>query len=184
MYLTFIKHKYLKNYAIKCFNKVLGPLTRLPIEILPCIIRLKMNLMKCSHCKKLKIVSKILSLCKDCLISEFQRVKPFLQEIHEKTRLEFGLPLESTETQEGLLCPLCLRRCSLKDKDTGFCGLVQRKGSSIINPGSKIGYYSWYYDPLPTNCVADWICPGGTGCGYPEFVHRPGPEYGKRGQRP
>jgi pyruvate formate lyase activating enzyme len=20
---------------------------------------------------------------------------------------------------------------------------------------------SWYFDPLPTNCVADWVCPGG-----------------------
>lgn len=43
-----------------------------------------------------------------------------------------------------------------------------------------MGYYSWYNDPLPTNCVVDWICPGGTGCGYPEFVHRPGTEYGKK----
>ena len=30
---------------------------------------------------------------------------------------------------------------------------------------------SYYYDPLPTNCVADWVCPGGTGAGYPVFAH-------------
>jgi len=36
----------------------------------------------------------------------------------------------------------------------------------------------WYYDPLPTNCVADWACPGGTGAGYPRFAYRPGAEYG------
>ena len=37
---------------------------------------------------------------------------------------------------------------------------------------------SWYDDPLPTNCVGDWVCPGGTGCGYPVFAHNDGPEYG------
>ncbi|MGQ9546151.1 MAG: radical SAM protein [Dehalococcoidia bacterium] len=37
---------------------------------------------------------------------------------------------------------------------------------------------SWYYDPLPTNCVADWVCPGGTGAGYPRFAYADGPEYG------
>jgi pyruvate formate lyase activating enzyme len=36
----------------------------------------------------------------------------------------------------------------------------------------------WYLDSLPTNCVADWVCPAGTGAGYPRWAHRPGPEYG------
>ncbi len=40
------------------------------------------------------------------------------------------------------------------------------------------GRLSWYHDPLPTNCVADWVCPGGTGAGYPEWAHRRGPERG------
>jgi pyruvate formate lyase activating enzyme len=37
---------------------------------------------------------------------------------------------------------------------------------------------SFYYDPLPTNCVADWVCPGGTGAGHPTFANSRGPEYG------
>ncbi|MDZ7374935.1 MAG: radical SAM protein [candidate division KSB1 bacterium] len=37
---------------------------------------------------------------------------------------------------------------------------------------------TWYRDPLPTNCVATWVCPGGTGAGYPTYAVRPGPEYG------
>jgi pyruvate formate lyase activating enzyme len=37
---------------------------------------------------------------------------------------------------------------------------------------------SYYYDPLPTNCVADWFCPGGTGRGYPKYACRDGPERG------
>jgi pyruvate formate lyase activating enzyme len=40
------------------------------------------------------------------------------------------------------------------------------------------GNVSWYYDGLPTNCVADWVCPGGTGAGYPQFAYINGPEYG------
>ena len=40
------------------------------------------------------------------------------------------------------------------------------------------GYLHWYKDPLPTNCVADWICPAGTAAGYPRFSHTEGPELG------
>jgi pyruvate formate lyase activating enzyme len=36
----------------------------------------------------------------------------------------------------------------------------------------------WYHDPLPTNCCADWVCPGGSQSGYPRFSHAPGPERG------
>jgi len=37
---------------------------------------------------------------------------------------------------------------------------------------------SWYYDSLPTNCVADWICPAGTGAGYPDYAYQQGVEHG------
>jgi pyruvate formate lyase activating enzyme len=37
---------------------------------------------------------------------------------------------------------------------------------------------SWYHDPLPTNCVADWVCAGGTGAGYPHVSYTKGPEFG------
>jgi len=47
-----------------------------------------------------------------------------------------------------------------------------------VGASARKGNVSWYYDALPTNCVADWVCAGGTGAGYPEFAHRAGPEYG------
>jgi len=37
---------------------------------------------------------------------------------------------------------------------------------------------SWYSDPLPTNCVADWVCAGGSGAGYPQWANLAGPEQG------
>lgn len=48
----------------------------------------------------------------------------------------------------------------------------------LSGASAKKGNVSWYHDPLPTNCVADWVCPGGTGAGYPDFAYRPGPEHG------
>jgi pyruvate formate lyase activating enzyme len=36
----------------------------------------------------------------------------------------------------------------------------------------------WYYDPLPTNCVATPVCPGGTGAGWPRYAATDGPERG------
>jgi len=38
------------------------------------------------------------------------------------------------------------------------------------------GVLEWYYDALPTNCVAWWVCPGCTGAGYPEYARKPGAE--------
>jgi len=40
------------------------------------------------------------------------------------------------------------------------------------------GKLSWYHDPLPTNCVGDWVCAGGTGAGFPDYANCPGPERG------
>jgi pyruvate formate lyase activating enzyme len=40
------------------------------------------------------------------------------------------------------------------------------------------GILQWYYDPLPTNCVAWWFCPGCTGAGYPKYARKLGAETG------
>ncbi len=48
----------------------------------------------------------------------------------------------------------------------------------IVGPTKDLASLSYYHDRLPTNCVADWVCPGGTGSGYPKFSHKGGPEYG------
>jgi len=54
-----------------------------------------------------------------------------------------------------------------------------REGKLFHLGGTRAkGVVSWYYDPLPTNCVADWVCPGGTESGYPEFSYAKGAEHG------
>jgi pyruvate formate lyase activating enzyme len=41
------------------------------------------------------------------------------------------------------------------------------------------GVLEWYYDPLPTNCISAWFCPGCTGNGYPTYSSsEQGPELG------
>ncbi len=40
------------------------------------------------------------------------------------------------------------------------------------------GILEWYYDPLPTNCVSWWFCPGCTGAGYPKHAYQPKAETG------
>jgi pyruvate formate lyase activating enzyme len=54
---------------------------------------------------------------------------------------------------------------------------VHREGR-LVGATAGRGNVSWYHDPLPTNCVADWVCPGGSGAGYPQYAHCPGPERG------
>ncbi len=60
----------------------------------------------------------------------------------------------------------------------GYCGLRQNVRGRLEGVSAVRGKLSWYHDPLPTNCVGDWVCPGGTGCGYPSYAYMEGPEFG------
>jgi pyruvate formate lyase activating enzyme len=44
--------------------------------------------------------------------------------------------------------------------------------------GTDYGLLSYYLDPHVTNCCNAWFCPAGTGCGYPRYAARDGPELG------
>jgi len=35
-----------------------------------------------------------------------------------------------------------------------------------VGPGRDWAYLDWYHDPLPTNCVADWVCEGSNDYGF------------------
>lgn len=60
----------------------------------------------------------------------------------------------------------------------GYCGVRRAVGGEVVGGGAERGRVSWYLDPLPTNCVASWVCPAETGAGYPRWTDRRGPEYG------
>jgi pyruvate formate lyase activating enzyme len=51
-------------------------------------------------------------------------------------------------------------------------------GNRLVGGDKGSAAVTWYRDPLPTNCVADWVCPASTAAGYPQFTDTKEPEYG------
>ena len=91
-------------------------------------------------------------------------------------RKDMGLPPSLPD--RGIRCNLCSNQCRIADR--GFCGVIERRGNKLEPvTGSwrvAIGYY--YLDPLPTNCVANKVCPASTCRGFPEYTKVCGPEVG------
>jgi pyruvate formate lyase activating enzyme len=71
-----------------------------------------------------------------------------------------------------------VHECRIPEGGTGYCGLRRNEAGKVADVTSEKGKVSWYHDPLPTNCVGDWVCPGGTGAGYPAYAYCEGPERG------
>ena len=132
----------------------------------------------CKICNREKLLASVLPICKDCIKNNFTLTKPIIDRVHRETRRVFSLPEEVPRAEEGIECRVCAKRCKIPEGKYGYCGLRKNLNGKLIGPKDNQTRASWYLDPLPTNCVADWICPGGTGCGYPKYAYRPGPEYG------
>jgi pyruvate formate lyase activating enzyme len=134
---------------------------------------------KCQTCgREIGTHSHYLPICIDCLRSGEQGVANFVKEIHRQARKPFGLVSNPPRESSGLSCELCINQCKIPEGGWGFCGLRTQNNGVIQGVSPEKGNLSWYYDGLPTNCVADWVCPGGTGSGYPKFSNTKGPEYG------
>jgi len=134
---------------------------------------------ECSTCgKKVSLLSKILPVCLDCLRSGKEIILPFIENAHSRSRSPFRLANRPPRNSSGIPCRVCVNQCQISEGERGYCGLRTQKAGRLQGVSSERGNLSWYYDELPTNCVADWVCPGGTGAGYPQFAHHPDPEYG------
>ncbi len=125
--------------------------------------------MRCKICgKESPEISESLKVCLSCIRKKPELAIPIALEAHRKSREIFGLPPFPPKEKDGRRCKICVNEC--KTKDIGYCGLDKHSSNE-----AKL---SWYHDPLPTNCVADWVCAGGKGAGYPKYAYRNGPEYG------
>ena len=134
---------------------------------------------ECRTCgKEVGELSQTLPVCLDCLRSGKETVKPFIEKAHHRSRIPFQLAIAPPREASGTLCQVCVNRCQIGENGWGYCGLRTRKDGVLQGVSKREGNVSWYYDGLPTNCVADWVCPGGTGAGYPQYAHTHGPEYG------
>ncbi|MFQ6031446.1 MAG: radical SAM protein [Candidatus Zixiibacteriota bacterium] len=133
----------------------------------------------CINCgKESKLISKALEVCLDCIRRDFDQVLPHIQRVHAKSRVEFDLPTKPPKDPQGSQCNLCVNECRISEGKRGYCGLRENKAGKLHGGGKDDGNLGWYYDPLPTNCVADWVCAGGSKTGYPKFSYSSGPEYG------
>lgn len=123
-------------------------------------------------------ISARLGFCGPCIRRHFAQVWPEIQQVHRASRQAYGLPAEPPQVEGGKLCTLCCHACRIPEGGVGYCGSRQVVAGRLVGGSPAGARVSWYDDPLPTNCVADWFCPGGTGRGYPQYACRDGPEVG------
>lgn len=115
---------------------------------------------RCKVCNRSSVlISSSPGVCISCIRNDFKRALPFIESVHKKTRLDFDLHQEPPRDPGGSRCPLCINQCVIGLGKVGFCGLQK-------NVNAKEANLSFYYDNLPTNCVASWVCPGATEYGY------------------
>ncbi|MBU1740857.1 MAG: radical SAM protein, partial [Proteobacteria bacterium] len=120
-----------------------------------------------------------LGFCGPCLIERHAEIRDRLDALHASVRTPFGLPAKTPRSQEGLVCDRCLNVCRIGLDRFGYCGLRKNEAGQLVGGDQDTGRVSWYLDPLPTNCVATWVCAGGTGAGHPRFAGRQGPQRGE-----
>lgn len=134
---------------------------------------------RCKLCgRSSPTISSYLGVCVDCLRRRPREALAIARRAHLASRSRFGLPADSPS--RGVPCGICGRGCAVPEGGIGYCGLVRNVGGRLMRPGGdiNIGVLSYYYDPIPTNCVADWVCPATTGRGYPRYARSP---LGERG---
>jgi len=133
----------------------------------------------CKKCSRdSEDIAEVLFHCADCIRKADEESLSMLADIHAHSRQEFSLPAAPPSNPDGIECGLCQNNCRIPVGGRGYCG-VRRNENGQIKGGTPAGAaVSWYHDPLPTNCVADWVCAGGSGAGYPQWAHRRGPEQG------
>ncbi|MBW2038088.1 MAG: radical SAM protein [Deltaproteobacteria bacterium] len=137
--------------------------------------------MICHLCQKdSHLISQTIGYCVDCIRSHFAELEQDIREIHIRNRLKDHLPTEPPRSSEGRSCRICAHECCIPPGEKGYCGLYQNlEGRLVPITSSRLkGIVHWYYDGLPTNCCAAWVCPGCSSAGYPHFSYAPGPEYG------
>lgn len=135
----------------------------------------------CIRCNtESEVISEPLGVCLQCIREDFDEVRPQILKVHAESRAAFDLPLKPPRREGVKSCDLCVNGCQIERGGVGYCGVRRNSTGRITGGGPEEGNLDWYHDSLPTNCVADWVCPGGSAAGYPDFSYAPRPEYGYR----
>jgi pyruvate formate lyase activating enzyme len=116
-----------------------------------------------------------LPLCRSCILNDWSACREYADEARREARASFGVPLGVPK--DGVPCAQCVNVCRIPVGAVGYCGIRKATDEGVV-PAVEGAVLEWYYDPLPTNCVATPFCPGGSRCGYPRYSRAHGPEYG------
>jgi pyruvate formate lyase activating enzyme len=124
----------------------------------------------CHLCQsKSPLKSNAIAICRNCLLTDFTNAQSYIEASHQRARKEFHLPGNPPHLTDSVSCKLCSNECQIAEGEFGFCGLrtVQDGRLKHLAGTPAKGMLHWYRDPLPTNCVADWVCEGSRhpGCG-------------------
>jgi pyruvate formate lyase activating enzyme len=77
---------------------------------------------------------------------------------HKQLRIKQNL-VSCIPDKGKVVCPDCGNHCRLDEGEIGFCNLRIAEHGTVVHRFLGKAIVSWYFDPLPTNCVADWVCP-------------------------
>lgn len=135
----------------------------------------------CRQCgRRGKTISDVIGFCAPCIRTHFKSLWPEIKRVHDHSRKAYRLPVDPPRSDPGTSCPLCSHTCRIAAGEKGYCGLRRSESGKLKGGRPHEGNLSFYYDPLPTNCVAAIVCPAGTGAGYPRYAVSEGPEYGHK----
>jgi pyruvate formate lyase activating enzyme len=114
-----------------------------------------------------RICSSGLGVCLDCIRRHPQEAVAHTSQRHATSRSTFHLPPSPPQSGE-VSCGLCVQNCQLSEGEYGYCGMRSVFDGRLVHHAGapKRGLLHWYRDPLPTNCVADWVCQGHNQYGY------------------
>ena len=108
-----------------------------------------------NHEHEERIISQSIGICSVCISNDAHSIA---QQTHEQLRKRDRLA-PTVPTSGTIMCSECGNHCKMNEGEVGFCNIRIAKDSNVVDryPGQAV--VSWYFDSLPTNCVADWVCP-------------------------
>lgn len=114
-------------------------------------------LTECKICGKKKELSCRLEICLEC-IRNADEAFPYIEKAHKETKKEYNMP--EIPPQKGVPCGFCVNQCRMIEGEPGYCGARKNKNGKIVpkSESEDTAYGEWYYDGLPTNCVAAEFC--------------------------
>lgn len=134
---------------------------------------------ECAVChRRSRTIGAVPGLCVSCILQDAPAARRIVHEAHAQSRRAWRLPAEPPRGADGKVCDRCVNACAIARNRTGYCGIRRREGEELTGGDVGGAAVQWYDDPLPTNCVADWVCPAAGSAGFGVFTDTRGPERG------